>query len=466
MYTRNKRLRLSAVAGVLLWIAQLVGPLQGQSDVLEFTASKGVTIKIIRDSSMRFLHATLLVFFRNPHSEPAIPYLTMENLFSESLDETDTKLQDLLKRLGNDYTVEYHPDRLSVRVNFLAGQIPLFTQFLRELFSYKSFSLKRFNTSAYNYHKLLVKKQDWEKILAERLAYSVLFQGNPLGNTVIKRDALLRLNLAQIRSYYRQNYRPENSVLLLKGNINPHIAFGLIEKGLKSLKNQDPVPRRPLDPVAIPTFQRQILILDAASNEAPIMFWFQAIPPVDHEQYLYSLIVNEILFGYPIGNLFRNASGFGIRNIRRMDTEITYHGRAATLCNTIYLAYEDLEKFILLTDHEIRKMQIRRIDRKEYLETLNFFLGKSKVDTERFDEDVREEAIQTIAATSAKDFRLSSSIFRQVTLEHINRFVTRKNHLSRDGSAIGSVVIVIVGDAQRILQNLRTIKPSEIHTPF
>ena len=202
-----------------------------------------------------------------------------------------------------------------------------------------------------------------------------------------------------------------------------------------------------------------------ASNEAPFIFWFQVIPPVEDANHLPSVLVNNIMFGWPIGKLFRAANGFGIRSIKRMDSDVFHHKGVAVICNSIKLNYEDLEKFILLADHEIRRLGIRRIERKEYLEMINYFLGKAKVDSERFDEDVRLEVKRAMSLAPNDNLRFSRENAQQVTLNQINRFIGGNPPWRRNGSGGGATVIVIGGNAKTIKRYIAGLRLDLVFSP-
>ena len=137
------------------------------SEVTRFVSSKGLPIKILKSNAIGSVHAEILIFYHG-NTNPAISYLTVENMFNPEIHNSDTNLLGILKRLGNDFSVEHRVDYLKISLDFLPNRLSLFTHFIDELFSYKSFSLKRYNNSIYNYRKYVVRRNGWEKILACR----------------------------------------------------------------------------------------------------------------------------------------------------------------------------------------------------------------------------------------------------------------------------------------------------------
>jgi hypothetical protein len=427
-------------------------------------SAKGMQINIFAVPQNNLTHAELIIFFNN-RLNPAIPYLTFENMFNRDIHDSDTNLLSAFRRLGNDFQIEKRVDFLKISVNFLSDRISQFTHLLDELFSYKSFSLKRFNKSIYNYWKYFKAKNDWEKMLAQQYAYAHLFPDNFMGNTVINPDSLAKINLAQIRSFYRNTFRLEKSVLFVKGGINPHITFGLIEKTLKSYKNQNRV--KPSCEKYSMKSNRKLIILDILSNETPQIIWYLAVPPLGDPDHMLWVIANNILYDYPFGELFKKASFFGIRNIKKIDSEIENYGQVSVICNTIKINYPDIERFILMTDNEVRKLGKRKIDRKEYLDSLNYFLGKSKVDTMDFDYDIHQDINKTILNLERRPLSISPKIFQQITLNDLNLFVGNFGRLSRDNNNVEKPeIIVIAGNARLIKGYLNILKPDFIYSGY
>jgi len=461
MCTRNRNLINALFLFVLL--TQLMS-FTLFSEVTTFVSAKGLSIKILKSNAIGFIHAEILIFYPDKIN-PAISYLTVENMFNPDIHNTTPNLLSVLKRMGNDFQIEHRVDYLKISLNFLPGRISLFTQFLDELFRYKSFGLKRYNDSISNYRRHFMRKSEWEKAMARQYAYSHLFPDHALGNTVIDADSLLKINLAQIRSFYRNTFRLGNSLLLLKGDLNPHITFGMIEKDLKSFKKAEKQETLAEELKVIDN--RKIIVLDVASNESPTIFWFQAIPSLGGNNHMLWTVMNNILFNYPIGVVYKRAALYGIRNIRKIETEVINHYQVSVLCNTIKINYSDIERFIMLVDSETRKLTKRKIDRKEYLDSLNFFLGQAKVNSSNFNHDVQMEIKKSILNLEEKNIAISPNIFQKVTLDNLNRFIGNFKFMARNGNHIRRPeIIVITGNARLIKGYLNILKPDFIYSVY
>lgn len=415
------------------------------------TRVKGMDIEIIQDSLLGYIHAELIIFYQDKTVNPAIPYLTQLNMFDRDLLPEESALLNDLAKLGNSYTVIHRPDYLVLNIDFLPDRMTTFQHLLKEIFSYKSFSLKRFNDSVQNYWTYFIKKEHWSKLAARQVAYNSFFAGHLLGNTLISRPLIQKINLAEIRSFYQEIYKPANSLLVMKGAMEPAVAAGAVGRTLMTFKNQvrgEP-PREKL-PI---NNKNEIVIYHVDNAASPELFWFLAIPPRNHEDHLPARVMNDAFFGHHVGFLSHQMLTHGVRT-SKIDTEVFNHREVSVICNALKLDYNDLEKFLLLSDQEMRKLKTIGINRKDYLNAKNYFYGQLKVKSARVEMDVEEVRDDFLFANNTDRVYAgrTPSLYREVTLENLSRASTEQ----------ARSIIVIVGNADLIMKNIAGLKLSVV----
>lgn len=417
-------------------------------------SSKGLRLKIYQDRDLAFIHAQLMIIYPDEKVNPAIPYLTMQNLFYGNLGVSSTELLDILERLGNDYVVEHRPDFFLLKINFLPDKIPLFLRFLKTLYQYKPFTdegtgsfnqqkrdsiaEERFKDSIENYWRYFYNRKDWKSVIAQQLAYNHLFPGHLLGSTLVTPELIKGVALDHIRAFYVRSYRLENSVLVMKGSIDmPPLVFGLIEHTFGMFERA--MPNIVMAGKLKINRESRVIIFNVESEESPTLFWYEAIPTASDRDPLQPLILNNILFGYPTGRIFANPQ-FANFSQSRLKTELINHHGVSVILNTVRLGYGDIEKFIMLVQRERRKLRIRSVDRQEYVNTLSSIYGRLKVNTQDFQNEVNLGIMDIEYKTN------------NATLAGFNQAVDN----------IDSDVIVVVGNARLIQSNLTVIKPKII----
>ncbi len=418
-----------------------------------FTSTKGLRSRVLKSDHIPFIHAQLVIYYKEKAKNPAIPYLTLLNIFDGNLKGNDTHLLSILKKLGNDYQVEHRPDFLVLKINFLPDKILLFIRFLKVLYSYKPFlelnspsspyvdekqrhnTETRFKDSIDNYWNYFFRRQDWKTRIAYQIAYHHWFPSARMGQTLITPDSLKDVTLDRLHAFYKRTYQLSNSLLIIKGNIEqPAILHGHIERIFASFKKQPPRVSAVEKLTANP--ENKIIVFNTNNDDTPTIFWFQVVPTYNNRNPLPSLVLNNILFAYPTGRLFLNSRPFNI-NILRMDTQMENHQGLTVICNTIRLRYIDIRNFFALVEKERKKLRAQQVDRREALNTLSNIYGRLEVNTQYFENDISLEIINIKAEYYDK----------KVTLASLNH---KTDHSNQE-------VIIIVGNANSIRADLGPI---------
>ena len=429
----------------------------------DFETSKGLTVRIVQDPALPFIHAELHIYYDSDSVDkltPTIAYLALLNVFSRELNDPPHPLMRLLRELGNDFDVEQQPDFLGLRVNFLNDKIQLFIQMLKELFNFDSFSLRVFNASKQFYWPHLFAQSDWEKQLAYRIAYRQLFPNQALGQSLVMSEQMAGINLAQIRSFCKKTFRSDRSLLLLRGNINPHITLGSIERNMQyAFKKLPPLPE-PSVPVAVN--QRRLIIINDRKADLPYLYWFDTLPAANNPDYFSFLVASHIIFGYPTGRIYQGGKSQFFLGTNRIASEVTQHRQISVSCISLRLNYADIEDFIQLVDSEWRKLNVLTIQRREYLDAVKYFLGKKQVESSEFAAPPGIEIGNQILKSDATPKMALSDMIQKVSLERIQRVASDAYAGRQRDSSRERGIIVLVGNAETILANLKTLKPEAV----
>ncbi|MDQ1353230.1 MAG: zinc protease [Acidobacteriota bacterium] len=437
-----------------------------------FTTPKGLKVTTLNNPVMDFVHAELLIFHNGKFNNPAIPTLTLLNLFDRNVNQSGSYLLDILERLGNDFEVEQTADYLSLKVNFLPEKFQQFARFLKGLYSYTPFlnikinpesytfrkrehdALQKIEESVANYWRYFFRRENWKREIAYQIAYSKLFPGSSLGNTLITAEALKEATLPDVRAFYQRAFRLPNSLLVLKGNIDSQIARAYLNSEFSFFKEQ--VPEVAIEEKLNITDKREIIVFNINNADSPFMYWFEPIEPLGNEEHIPLLVLNNILFGFPVGRIYLGAREMDMGNLD-IHSEVTNQKDVSVICNTIELRFRDIENFIQLADHERKKLTIKKVERNEYLNTLSYFYGKIKVDTQSFENDINHEILTSFYSFKTEHFMNpdSQAQVAQFTLTGLNE------HIEDSRSFVDSPrgVIVIIGNYELMSRYLKTLRP-------
>jgi zinc protease len=424
-----------------------------------FSTSKGMPVKVLQENEMPFVNAQLLVFLDESsqnYDSLLTSQLTVMNMFARDLSFPSTNLLDSLFRLGNDYLVEQTPEYIKISLNFLPDRLPSFTKVLREIFTYQSFHLKKFNRSKEKYWSFFTKSRDWKKEIAFLLAYQQIVGNFYFSQGLAIQEFINGINLAQLRSFQLKTFRPDNSLLILKGNINPYIALGHIERDLPTFSR--PPTKNKKEEIGINP-GRRIFVLNSSASDAPMVYWFDVAPTVSDADYLPFFIGNFTLFGFPGGRIYQSERSQFLLGGYKVSTEIYSLKNFTVFCNFLRLNYSDLESFLLLVDQERKKFSARAIAKKEYLDALNYYIGRAQVETASLDYGV-QQAIDRFQASAAPLLQPSRGPepFREVTFERVVQVMDDLMGYKHKAGVREKGIIVVIGNASLIVANLKIFK--------
>lgn len=458
MYFPNK-MDLKKTSIIVVFILLLTPGILPQEQDLNLTTSKGLNIKIVKDTKILFFHAEIVIYYTNIKN-PAVPYLTLFNIFNNTVNEPRSGLLNILFKLGNDVEIEQNIDHIIFKINFLSERVPLFLQFLKELFSYKDFSLKKFNYSVANFQNLFQGTNNWEKILASQVAYEKILGKTHSGKFLISSGSLKNLNLSHIRSFYKKNYSLSGAYVVIRGNINPYILFGSIEKAFKNFKDK----KNGINKIFYKTYSndRKIFLIDMNEHYSPLIYWFETIPPGNSISHHQAKIVNNIIFGYPLGRISRVLSNSGIKNFN-ITTSIKNHRNVSIVCNKIRTSYKNIKKFIFIADNIINKFGAGRVGRKEYLNAYNYFYLSRKVELDDYRNKTKQDILHAINRKKPNTPVINfNGIIKNVNFSSFNKLLVSPPEYYKFSRNRKRGVIVILGNSKIISKNLKGMNPETI----
>lgn len=436
-----------------------------------YKTSKGLKVRHLMDNTMDYIHAEVIIFHKDKYSNPAIPALTLLTLFNRDVNKYGSSpLLNQLNKMGGDYTVEQSADYIVVKANFLPDKLAAYARFLKILFSHSSLIItgtdpnsyayqKRerdagrwFNRSVKYYWRYFFRGENWKRDIAYQIGYNKLFPGSSIGNTLITADSLKRASLREVRRFYQRAFRLPNSLVVIKGDLKPQLVNAHINREFMNFKNQQ--PEVPVQHKLKVHDKREIIVFNVKTVETPTLFWFEAVEPLGHENYLPHMVLNHILFGFPAGRVFREARDMRMGDLD-IHAEITNHKDVSVLCNYVELRTRDIETFIRLTDRERKKLSIRKVERNEYMNSLSYFHGKMKVDSQHIDNDIGYEILANFYPYKENDFPKLAGTSPQAALATLNRQIEKSKRFSSflDG------VIVIVANYDEVKPYFKGIEP-------
>jgi len=460
---RFRRRRAGCLAAGLLLLLSSGRASAAEPRLFSFATSKGLAVKILQDNDLPFIHAQLLVYLNGSpqtHLSQAIVQLALINMFERSLNSPPSNLMEMLHRQGGDFLVEQNPEFVKISLNFLPDRLSSFSRLLKEIFTYQSFHLSKFNASKERFWPLFMKGRDWKKEIALALCYQQLMGNFYFSNRFLPREVIDGVNMAQVRSFLLRTFRPDNALLVLKGKVTPYFVLGMIEKDLPQPEKRGLKPKPAAPPL---NSARRIFILNVEQPEPPMVFWFDAAPPAADPAFLPYAVGNFFLFGFPAGRIYHSERNRLLTEGYKVDTETIHLKHFTLFCNYLRLNYADLENFLLLVEQERKRFAARPIERKEYLDALNHTLGQAQVATSRFNHDLQAEIDRFHdPGETGQVPRPAAEMFQEVSFNRVLQALDEQMGSRQRPGAREKGIVVIVGSANQVLNSLKFLKTEAI----
>jgi hypothetical protein len=441
MYIKSKNSKLITITLLILGIIYSLSA----KEEFNFTSRNGLKIRMIKTSKIGYISAHLLIHFSNDELPP-IPFLALINIFEQNLTGSKNGMFDILHKLGNDLEVKYGYDHIIIKINMLPEQINYFASFLRKFYKFSFSNLKKFDISKKQLLSIFKKKKKWKKSMATQIAYQYLFKGQNLGNSFFFAKSLEKLNIVKLRSFLKRKLIPRNSLLVMKGDINPYLSADIIKKAIGDIKS----PQAKSTPAKIklwklPALKSEIFLFPANCTE-PTIFRFKT--GIYNKFLIYEDIINEILFGHKTGIILsrRYQQRFALTDIKK---DILKHKDFYVFCNSFKISYRDISSFIRLLQNPQKFLKKTKYSRLELIQTMNYMKKAALIQNSFIDKDLTQYVYSNYINFQGSQPSLHLTHPSEL-LTYTGTGVSQTEVRSKD---IPQPIIVIIGDQEKLFKN-------------
>jgi predicted Zn-dependent peptidase len=204
---------------------------------------------------------------------------------------------------------------------------------------------------------------------------------------------------------------------------------------------------------------RKIFVLNSTASDYPMIYWFDVAPASTDPDYLSFFIGNFVLFGFPGGRIYQSERSQFLLGGYKVSTDIYSLKNCTVFCNYLRMNYGDLENFLLLVDQERKKFSVRSIVKKEYLDALNYYLGRAQVETGQYEYGMQQmlDRFQAPPAAVLPTPHGLESV-REVTFERVVQVMDDQMGYKHKAGVRERGIIVLIGNANLIVNNLKIFK--------
>jgi len=239
----------------------------------------------------------------SPRQLSGLATITAQMLLKGTLSLSSQALEEQMESLGLSGSIEVGADYILYSFSFLEENLEDCLRLIGSLFYEPAFSpLELAAVKRDVYYQLLARKKDPEKSGYD-FFLTKLFAGTGYNPGVIDEDSIRNISQKDVISFHQRFIRPNNSIIVLAGNINLNNASLKISQSFNRWVSRrlerPPVPRlRNLN-------YETVLFLDLPTSDVSVIMG-NAVSPLGSEDYYALLVLNQLIGGSPTSRLFLN----------------------------------------------------------------------------------------------------------------------------------------------------------------
>lgn len=239
----------------------------------------------------------------SPRQLSGLATVTAEMLLKGTLSLSSAAIEEQMERLGIRGNIEVGADYIIYSFSFLEENLEDTLRLVGSLFYEPIFSSLELSAIKRDfYYQQLARKKDPEKSGYD-FFLTRLFAGSGYNPGVIDEESIRNISQKDVISFYQRFIRPNNSLVILDGNINLNNASRKISQAFYRW-----IPR-PVEPTPAPHLTnlnyQSIVFLDLPSPDVSVIIG-NAVSPLGSGDYHALLVLNQLIGGSPTSRLFLN----------------------------------------------------------------------------------------------------------------------------------------------------------------
>jgi predicted Zn-dependent peptidase len=286
---------LLALGGAALGADELSLP-----PVTRATLDNGLRVMVAEYRELPLIEFYLIVgagAAQDPPGKEGLATLTAATLTRGAGERSATELARAIESLGGQLGASAGTDGTIVSGEFLAQDFPAGLDLLRAVLLDPRFERDEVRRARDEQLAGIVAALEEPSAIAEKCYAAFLYGAHPYGRPAEgRRDAVRRLGRGDVRAYYERWYRPNNTILVLVGDLTARDALIRLREAFGAWRAApDAIPQRAAAPE--PQRERRVLLVDKPdATQTQLRFGNIALAR-SHPDHLPATVANTILGG-------------------------------------------------------------------------------------------------------------------------------------------------------------------------
>ncbi len=346
--------------------------------------SNNLNLLVVHKQGLPLINLHLTVLTGESSSPDALPGLATftANMISHGSENFSAdEIEEAIDRLGGHYFVQTFPDYTTFSLSFLGENLDAALELFSDMLIRPDFSRREMeNLQRTTFYDLAGKRSNPE-YAGKKLLYQLLFRDHAYQKILYNDDIISRYGQNDIRAFYENFYLPNNSFLLITGNLTLEMASRKISRYFNTWKARDLNRVHLTAPES--NEKTQICFLEIPRLRNATLFMGTLLPPKVSNDYFPLLVLNQVLGGTEISRLLMN-----LRESRGYAWWAYSHMEFFRSCGVFYVRArvkpEAVQQSIGEIFREIRTISNQRISNQEIEIAKSNLLGQFPLSVESY----------------------------------------------------------------------------------
>ncbi|MFW6129244.1 MAG: M16 family metallopeptidase [Candidatus Aminicenantaceae bacterium] len=271
------------------------------------TLSNGLFLSVVNKSKVPIISLKLVIQAGesfSPEKTPGIATVTASMIYRGTRGISSHDITEQLESYGGTCSLTINPDYCLFSLSFLDEYLDEVLELLSQIIIDPRFIKRDLeNLKRSIYYEILRRHSNPDTVAKDHL-YRLLFKNHPYSKNIYNEDVITKISLEQIVSFYDKYYNPNNSILVLTGNLNQNTASRKVSKYFNKWRKEtreitaipSPKPRK----------EQKICFIDFPNENDANIYIGNIIFPYNHEDYFAFEVLSHVLGGTPNSRLFLN----------------------------------------------------------------------------------------------------------------------------------------------------------------
>ncbi len=276
-------------------------------DIESSTLSNGLSLSVIRQDKTPVIHLRLMIADgenSSPTNLPGMATFTANMLNRGAASLSSVQIEEAIESMGGNFSSVVYPDFTLFSLSFLEEDLDEALNVLSKMFLQPTFlKLEIENVKRTMKYDLLQRMTDPE-FLANKILNQILFREHPHRNIAFNADVIKNYDRETLLTYFDTYYRPNNTHILLIGNLNIGTATRKVSQNFNQWQKKDVEKKRIPSPQ--PNSETKICFVDLPRAKDATIYMGNILSTEVKDKMFPFFVFNQVLGGTTNSRLFMN----------------------------------------------------------------------------------------------------------------------------------------------------------------